>query len=239
MARRQSSCLTRSKRTLPDIKSSPMRWLIIATALSLFCSFPLAAQMAVPPSGATPFKDTSAFRPPAGARLAIIEFEDLECPLCARSSPIVHAAMEHYGIPRVHHDFIIPSHTWSRVAAINARYLEDHVSPALAEDFRRDVFANQTRISSRDDLFAFTRTWFQAHGQKLPFVMDPAGRCANEVQADCMLATRLGVLHTPTIIVATQNRWIEVTDPSQLFAAIAIAESSIKHSPANGMRHIN
>jgi protein-disulfide isomerase len=218
-----------------------MKRLIIATALSLFCSFPLAAQMAVSPSGATPFKDTSAFKPPAGARLAIIEFEDLECPLCALSSPIVHAAMEHYKIPRVHHDFIIPSHTWSRVAAINARYLEDHVSPAVAEDFRRDVFANQRRISSRDDLFAFTRTWFQAHGQKLPFVIDPTGRCANEVQADCMLATHLGVLHTPTIIVATQTRWIEVTDSRQLYAAIDLAESSLKHSKINGTRtrHIN
>lgn len=218
-----------------------MKRLIVATALSLFCSFPLTAQMAVPASGATPFKDTSAFRPPAGTKLAIIEFEDLECPLCALSSPLVHAAMEHYGIPRVHHDFIIPSHIWSRAAAINARYLEDHISPALAEDFRRDVFANQRRISSRDDLFAFTRTWFQAHGQKLPFVMDPNGRCANEVQADCTLATRLGVLHTPTIIVATQTRWIEVTDPRQLYAAIDLAEASLKHSTINGTRtrHIN
>jgi protein-disulfide isomerase len=203
-------------------------------ALSFLSSLPLAAQMAVPPSGATPFKDTSAFKPPAGARLAIIEFEDLECPLCALSSPIVHAAMEHYRIPRVHHDFIIPSHTWSRTAAINARYLEDHASPAVAEDFRRDVFANQSRIGSRDDLFAFTRTWFQSHGQKMPFVIDPDSRCANEVQADCLLATRLGVLHTPTIIVATRDRWIEVTDPRQLNAAIDIAEASLKHSPKAG-----
>ena len=192
--------------------------LIIAT-LSFLSSLPLAAQTAVPPSGATPFKDTSAFKPPAGAKLAIIEFEDLECPLCALSSPIVHAAMEHYGIPRVHHDFIIPSHTWSRAAAIDARYLEDHVSPKVAEDFRRDVFANQSRIGSRDDLFAFTSTWFQSHGQKMPFVIDPSGRCANEVQADCMLAIRLGVLHTPTIIVATANKWIEVTDPRQVGVA--------------------
>jgi protein-disulfide isomerase len=218
-----------------------MKRLVVAIALSLFCSFPLAAQMAMPPSRATPFRNTSAFKPPAGARVAIIEFEDLECPLCARSFPIVHDAMQRYGIPRVHHDFIIPSHTWSRVAAINARHLEDHVSRALAEDFRRDVFASQSRISSRDDLFAFTRTWFQTHGQKMPFVIDPTGRCTNEVQSDCMLATRLGVLHTPTIIVATQSRWIEVTDPRQLYAAIDIAEASLKNSAAKGTRtqHIN
>ena len=192
--------------------------------------FHLAAQTAVPPTDATPFKDTSAFRPPVGAKLAIIEFEDLECPLCAQSYPIVQAAMSRYNIPRVHHDFIIPSHTWSRAAAIDARYLEDRISPKIAEDFRRDVFANQSRIGSRDDLFAFTRSWFQTHGQQLPFVVDPDSRCANEVQADCMLATRLGVLHTPTIIVATADRWIEVTDPTQLNAAIEIAQASLRES---------
>lgn len=75
----------------------------------------------------------------------------------------------------------------------------------------------------------------------MPFVIDPTGRCTNEVQSDCMLATRLGVLHTPTIIVATQSRWIEVTDPRQLYAAIDIAEASLKNSAAKGTRtqHIN
>jgi hypothetical protein len=138
--------------------------------------------------------------------------------------------MNHYSIPRVHRDYIIPSHTWSRTAAINARYLEDRVSTRLAEDFRRDVFANQSRIASRDDLFAFSRTWFQSHGQTMPFVLDPTGRCAEEVQADCMLAIRSGVAHTPTIIVATQNQWIEVTDPSQLNHAIEVARASLHDS---------
>ena len=201
------------------------RFLLIASCW--LAAIPLSAQIAIPPSGATSFRDTSAFRPPAGIRLAIIEFEDLECPLCALSAPIVHEAMNRYNIPRVHHDFIIPSHIWSRTAAINARYLEDHVSPKLAEDFRRDVFANQSRIASRDDLFAFTRAWFQSHRQTMPFVLDPNGRCADEVQADCALAIRSGVAHTPTIIVATQNQWIEVTDPKQLDRAIQAATTSL------------
>jgi protein-disulfide isomerase len=207
------------------------RLLLAVTTLCALVAAPLVAQTAIPSTGATPFKDTSAFRPPAGVRLAIIEFEDLECPLCALTSPMVHEAMNRYNIPRVHHDYIIPSHTWSRTAAINARYLEDRVSPKLAEDYRRDVFANQSRIASRDDLFSFTRTWFQSHGQTMPFVLDPTGRCAEEVQADCMLALRSGVAHTPTIIVATQRQWIEVTDPQQLNHAIEIARASL-HEPA-------
>jgi protein-disulfide isomerase len=208
---------------------------ILIAAFSLLSAMPVLAQMAVPPAGATSFKDTSAFRPPAGVELAIIEFEDLECPLCALSFPTVHQAMERYHIPRVHHDFIIPSHVWSRTAAINARYLEDRISPKLAEDYRRDIFANQSRIASRDDLATFTRSWFQSRGQKMPFVLDPNGRCADEVQADCMLAIRSGVAHTPTIIVATQHQWIEVT-PQQLDRAIEIAKASL-HEPSQGTPH--
>jgi len=37
--------------------------------------------------------------------------------------------------------------------------------------------------------------------------------------------TRLGIGHTPTIVVATAHQWIEVTEPSQLYAAIDRAEA--------------
>jgi protein-disulfide isomerase len=208
-----------------------MKHLVLAAA-ALFSALSLVAQMAVPASGASTFRDTSMFKPPAGVKLAIIEFEDLECYACAQASPIVRAAMSQYNIPRIHHDYIIPSHIWSRTAAINARYLEDKVSPKIAENYRHDVFAHQSMIGSRDDLAAFTRTWFQSHGQQMPFVVDPSGRCADEVQADCLLAARLGIPHTPTIIVVTAQKWIEVTDPRQLYAAIDIAKASLKEATA-------
>jgi len=142
---------------------------LLVMVLALVLVVPAGAQMVMPSSGATAFKDTSAFKPPSGAKVAIIEFEDLECPLCAQVSPIVQEAMSRYHIPRVHHDFIIQGHMWSRNAAIYARYLEDKVSLQVAEDFRRDVFASQRLIASPDDLQQFTRRWFQAHGQAMPF----------------------------------------------------------------------
>jgi len=202
----------------------------LAAAAALLFSLPVAAQSAMGSQPATPFRGTSSFRPPAGAKVAIIEFEDLECPLCAHDSPLVRAAMARYKIPRVHHDFLIPSHTWSRAAAIDARYLEDKVSPSAAEDFRRDVFASQALIASPDDLEQFTRRWFQAHGHQMPFVVDPSGRCAAEVEADCTLGARVGVLHTPTIVVVTAKEWIEVTDATQLYAAIDRAEADVSAS---------
>ena len=197
----------------------------LVMALALVSVVPAGAQMAMPASGATAFKDTSTFKPPTGAKVAIIEFEDLECPLCARVSPMVRDAMNRYHISRVHHDFIIQGHAWSRTAAIYARYLEDKVSQQVAEDFRRDVFASQRLIASPDDLQQFTRRWFQAHGQAMPFVIDP--KCATEVEADCALGRRTGVIHTPTLVVATAHHWIEVTEPDQLYAAIDRAEAEV------------
>ena len=199
----------------------------LAVVLVVASILPAAAQVAMPPTNATAFKDTSMLKPPAGSKVAIIEFEDLECPLCAHVSPMVRDAMSHYNIPRVHYDFIIPGHLWSRNAAIYARYLEDKILPQVAENFRRDVFANQQLIGSQDDLQQFTRKWFRSHGQQMPFVVDPSGRCASEVAADCTLGTRLGIRHTPTIIVATAHQWIEVTDPDKLYAAIDRAEAEV------------
>lgn len=194
----------------------------------LLSAFPLAAQIAVPPQNATPFRDTSMLKPPTGTKVAIIEFEDLECPYCAYAAPIVRSAMKQYKIPLVHYDSLIQGHNWSRAAAINARYLEDKVSAKQAEDFRRDVFANQVMIANQDDLQNFTRKWFSAHNLQMPFLIDPAGRCAAEVQADCDVAIRLGIHHTPTIVVATNKEWIEVTDAAHLYAAIDRAESDAK-----------
>jgi protein-disulfide isomerase len=196
-----------------------------AMVLALVLVVPAGAQTAMPQANATAFKDTSAFKPPSGAKVAIIEFEDLECPLCAHVSPMVRDAMSHYRIPRMHHDFIIPGHMWSRAGAIYARYLEDKVSPQVAEDYRRDVFASQQLIASPDDLQQFTRRWFQTHGQAMPFVIDPSGKCAAEVEADCALGRRTGIAHTPTLVVATAHHWIEVTEPDQLYAAIDRAEA--------------
>jgi protein-disulfide isomerase len=206
-----------------------------ALALALVSVAPAVAQNAMPQANATAFKDTSAFKPPSGAKVAIIEFEDLECPLCARVSPMVREAMSRYHIPRVHHDFIIPGHAWSRTGAIYARYLEDKVSLQVAEDFRRDVFASQRLIASQEDLQQFTRRWFQAHGQAMPFVIDPSGRCAAEVETDCALGRRTGVIHTPTLVVATAHQWIEVTEPEQLYAAIDRAEAEA-NGPAGRTR---
>ncbi len=209
--------------------------LAVAPALFLALLVPAHAQYSAPPNTGTTFKDTSMLKPPAGAKVALFTFEDLECPACARAFPMVQSAIEHYKIPLVRHDFPLKMHLWSFDAAVNARYLQDKVSPKVAEEYRGAVFASQTAIASKEDLNNFTQRWFQSHKLTMPFVMDPTGAFTKEVQADYALGERIGLTQTPTIWVVTPKSWIQVTDPTQIFQTIdtALAQTASSSTTAN------
>jgi protein-disulfide isomerase len=201
--------------------------LISMNRIALVAALLLALPSAIPALAQTTFRDTSMLRAPAGSKVAIFEFEDLECPACAHAFPIVHDAVEHYKIPLLRHDFPLKMHIWSFDAAVNARYMQDKISPQFAEDYRRAVFANQVSIASKDDLNAFTQKYFQSHGKPMPFVIDPNGLFAAEVHADYTLGERVGLTQTPTIFIVTQKGYVQVTDVTQLYSMLdtAIAEA--------------
>lgn len=205
---------------------------LLAAALALTAVLPATSQIVMPPNSqnSTPFHDTSVLKPPAGDRIALIEFEDLSCPACAAAAPLVRAAVEKYQIPYVHRDFPLGGtgeHVWGTAAAITARYLQDKVSPKVAEQFRLDTFAAQRNIISPDDLEKFTQQWFAKHKLQRPFVIDPTGLLKQEVMSDHTLGDRLGVAHTPTIVVVTDKGWIEVAETSDLYAAIDKAKAEV------------
>lgn len=200
------------------------------------------AQRAAPPGSGDPLKDTSMFKPPAGAKVAIVEWQDLTCPACAHAFPIVHAAVAHYGIPLVEKDFLLPGeHTMlgNREGAIWARYLQDKVSLKVADEYRGAVFAAQTGIESKDDMQSFTRKWFASHGLQMPFVPDPTGQLAKEVMAEKSEGDRMGLTHTPTIIVCSQHEWVQVTDVSQLYRTIdeVEAKAGVSGPPSKQSAH--
>src|SRR5271165_4332296 len=90
-----------------------------------------------------------ALRPPKGTQVAIVVFEDLQCPQCRRVSPILEQASKTYKIPLVRHDFPLPMHNWSYDAAVMARYF-DETSKALGNEFRDYIFSDRksTRLNS-------------------------------------------------------------------------------------------
>ena len=182
--------------------------------------------------------DPTALHPPAGATVAIVEFDDLECPACAAANPTLKAAADHYKIPWVRHDFLIPYHNWSRAAAINARWF-DLKSKLLGDEYRNQVFSNQRNIYNPDVLAQFTLKFAQSHGLALPFALDPQGKLAADVNADVALGNRTGIKSTPTIFIVTAGgkgpAYTQVMNPAlQLFTDIdqAIANTPPAPRPA-------
>src|SRR5450631_4920120 len=91
----------------------------------------------------------SVLRPPKGSQFAIIVFEDLECPMCSRTAPLVEQASKTYKIPVVRHDFPLPMHPWSYQAAVMARYF-DTFSKSMGNDFRDYIFQNQLDVDAQN-----------------------------------------------------------------------------------------
>jgi protein-disulfide isomerase len=221
---------------------------------SLLVSAALAATLFVMPAAfsvraaaqeRTEVHNTAPLHPPAGARVAIVEFGDLECPDCARANPLLKAAAEQYKIPWLRHDFPLPQHDWSFQAAVNARWF-DTKSRKLGDEYRDAVFAHQNEITVITDagtydgskglpnLHAFTEKFAADHKLALPFVIDPQGKLAALVKADYALGQSIGIQHTPTIwVVTSQTRgtpFVEVVDRTKLYSMIDDALEETKGS---------
>jgi len=180
--------------------------------------------------------DTSVLRPPKGSKVALIVFEDLECPDCARAAPLLHDAAKQYNIPLVQYDFPLPMHPWSFDAAVNARYF-DTLSKKLGDEYRLFIFKNQPTIT-KANLRGITERFATDHQTTLPFVIDPMGELAAKVKADYQLGQRVGLDHTPTIYVVCDTTrgkpFVEVVDRTQLYALI---DQAIKDAGPAPMQH--
>jgi protein-disulfide isomerase len=188
---------------------------VVLLLLSLVCVFvlclPLLAQD-VP----------EVLRPPKGAQVAIVVFEDLQCPQCGRVAPLLSQASRTYKIPLVQHDFPLPMHNWSFDAAVLARYFDTHAKET-GNAFRDAVFEHQLEINPQN-LRGFADKFAADHKIGLPFVVDPEGKLAGLVRADKELGMTLHLEHTPTIWVVSSKRngkpYVEVTDTKELYVLI-------------------
>jgi len=162
--------------------------------------------------------DASSLKPPPGAKVAIVMFEDLECPDCARAYPVVWDAANAHHIPVVLHDFPLSKHPWSFEAAIFARFF-DTKSQKLGNDFRGYIYQNQPQIT-RENLQQYVQKFADQNKVPLPFAVDPEGKLKEKVQADYALGQRIGLEHTPTIFVVgsggPSTPFVEVVDRNQL-----------------------
>jgi protein-disulfide isomerase len=188
----------------------PMLLSLILTCLALLCLPAFADDV------------PEVLRPPKGAQLAIVVFEDLQCPQCGRVAPLLAQASRTYKIPLVQHDFPLPMHNWSFDAAVLARYFDTH-SKETGNAFRDSVFEHQIEINPQN-LRGFAEKFAADHKIGLPFVVDPAGKLAALVRADKEVGVSLHLEHTPTIWVVSNKRtgkpYVEVTDTKELYVLI-------------------
>ena len=205
---------------------------ILIPALGIALPVSASAQFggpALPP--VTQVHDPAALKPPAGARVALIEFDDMECPVCGNINPLLRQAVAKYNLPWVRHDFPLSQHRWSLQAAVNARWF-DTKSKKLGDDYRDAVFANQSSITTPEVLRAFTEKFAADHKLTLPFAVDPQGTLTALVKADYALGQRIGIDHTPTIWVASSQSkgapFIEVQDRNKLYQIIDQALADTK-----------
>lgn len=215
--------------------SQAMRYASLAAALC----FPVAVHAqftSQAPTGA--LKNLSLLKPPSDSKVAIVVFEDLGCPHCAAAHPIELQAAAETHVPIERYDMPIPSHVWTYEGAVCARYIQDRISPQLANQFRTDLFAAQMRIASKEDVLQFTQSWLQHHGKQMPFVMDPDGSLAKQIDADVELGRKVNVSWTPTIIVVTDHRQQVICgadaqsgDPSEIVPVVKAALAQVQSHP--------
>jgi hypothetical protein len=214
-----------------------MRHLLIGTVTSVaLLSAPCGAKAQFAGTGPRDnFRDTTVLRPPVGSKVALIVFEDLGCPACAKAHPFETEAVKQTHVTLLRYDFPLPQHVWTFEGAVCARYVQETMGSAAAEDFRSSVFKFQNMISSQEDIHSYLSNWLERHGRKMPAKLDPTGKLAKEVSADRDLGTRLNIELTPTVVVVTRNNYQVVcgsdfgsNDPTQILPVVKAAMAQAK-----------
>jgi len=185
--------------------------------MKIRCLPPVCAVLLIVSTALTQDPVNPVLRPPAGAQVAIVIFEDLECLDCRRAVPVLEQASRTYNVPLIVHDFALPSHAWSFAAAVTARYFESQ-SKALGDQYRDYIFEHQPEITT-NTLRAFSERFASEHKVVLPKVVDPQGKFSRQVAADRDLAYDMRLRGTPTIYVVNKTQakaLVEDVDPGEL-----------------------
>jgi protein-disulfide isomerase len=187
--------------------------------------------------------DGSSLKPPAGARVAVVVFEDLECPSCAHAYPIVWQTANASHVPVVLHDFPLTKHPWAFDAALYSRFF-DTKSQKTGNDFRGFIYQNQQQINPQN-LRQYAEKFANDNHASLPFAIDPQGKLKAAIQADQDLGRKCNLTQTPTIFVvaggSASPSFLEVANLDNLSAMIEEMQKragpSTPASPAHKKSH--
>jgi protein-disulfide isomerase len=135
--------------------------------------------------------------PPKKALFTVTAFIDFQCEKCRVRTPQVRDyAWSHGGALQTRYLPLVKVHDWAFAAAESAAALSN-VSPALADNYEREIFAKAASMNEKAarDLAADVA---EAAGAKAAFEAEiSSGRARDRVVADVNLALRLGLNGTP------------------------------------------
>ena len=171
-------------------------------------------------------QDGSMLKPPAGATVAIVVFEDMECPSCAQRAPLLEQASKTYSVPLVIHDFPLRQHPWAFDAALYARFFEEKYGKPVSDAFRLFIYQYQPQVT-KDNLRTYAERFASDKKLELPFMLDPQGKLAAAIRADSDFGTNVVKINeTPTTFVVTSKGSQHVTDYAQLYGMVDQAKRS-------------
>jgi protein-disulfide isomerase len=95
---------------------------------------------------------------------------------------------------------------------------------------KNSAMTSATQPSPHNNRFTRRKKFAADHKLSFPFVVDPQGKLAQLVKADSDLGQSVGIQHTPTIWVVTNQTsgspFVEVIDRSRLFTLIEEAQAA-------------
>lgn len=168
---------------------------------------------------------------PADAPVTIVEYADLECPMCAR----MHQFLEQDVIPKygqrirvVFKEFpLVQIHDWALTAAI-ANECAYEIAPSTFVRYRSMIFRNQDLING-----ANVRTLLLDFGQRVGLNRLRLATCIDSkqslprVEADVREAQQLGITSTPTVFI-NGRPVVGVPPPAQFYKILDQALSAAK-----------
>ena len=140
----------------------------------------------------------------AQSPVRVVIFEDLQCSDCAKFRAMLDTTLlAKYGaqVAFEHRDFPLASHSWSRRAAIVARFF-DARNPTVGVEFRRQVLARLDELKA-DDLAGFIAGFARQFGVDPVKAVEALNQPALAAMVDRDLADGVarGVSKTPTVFV--------------------------------------
>ena len=174
---------------------------------------------------------------PANAPVTIVEYADMECPVCAKAQEFIEKQLlPKYGsqVRVIYKDFpLVSIHHWALPAAM-INQCAFQLDPARSLAFRSLVYQNQTAIkddTSTKQLLDFAR---QAglDRAKVSACFD-AKTTVPAVQEEFDEGQSLGVSTTPTLFINGQMV-AGIPAPAQFYPIVDQALARAKHQPAAG-----